>query len=117
MLNMEIIPGKSVGNFVLGVPISEAIAFIQQKNKVISHADLKYNESVKVLPLREFQEPLSMDIILDLNEDGVMLRFEPVTQKLRTVEIYDVPKVVLSYSNTIFRYRVSSTFSEQELSF
>jgi len=72
--------------------LAEALSFIQQKNKVISHADLKYNES----------EPLSMDIILDLNEDGVMLRFEPITQKLRTVEIYDVPKVVLSYSSSIF---------------
>ena len=46
MLTMEIVPGKSVGAFVLGMPISEAIAFIQQKNKVISHAELKYNESV-----------------------------------------------------------------------
>jgi len=43
-----------------------------------------------------------MDIILDLNEDGVMLRFEPLTQKLRTVEIYDVPKVLLSYAGSVF---------------
>jgi hypothetical protein len=47
MLTMEIIPGKSVGSFVLGMGISEAIGFIQQKNKVISHADLKYNEMVE----------------------------------------------------------------------
>jgi hypothetical protein len=103
---MEVVPGKSVGSFILGMPLSEAIAFIQQKNKVISHVELKYNEMVRnyrINVLNTSKDPLSMDIILDLIEDGVLLRFEPKTQKLRTIEIYDVPKVTLSYAATIFR--------------
>ncbi len=46
MLNMEVIPGKSIGAFALGMSISDAITFVQQKNKIISHAELKYNEQV-----------------------------------------------------------------------
>lgn len=43
-----------------------------------------------------------MDIILDLNEDGIMLRFESSTQKLKIIEIYNILKVNLSYSSIIF---------------
>eukprot|EP01117_Protostelium_nocturnum_P018942 TRINITY_DN8044_c0_g1_i1.p1 TRINITY_DN8044_c0_g1~~TRINITY_DN8044_c0_g1_i1.p1 ORF type:complete len:378 (-),score=75.71 TRINITY_DN8044_c0_g1_i1:52-1185(-) len=92
MLVLELTPGRSIGAFYLGMPISEAISFIQQKNKIISHAELKYAEN----------EPLGTDIVVDLNEDGIILRFEPKTQKLRTVEVYEVPKVTLSYSGTVF---------------
>lgn len=44
-----------------------------------------------------------MDIILDLTEDGFLLRFEPSSQRLKMIEIYDVPKVTLSYCGSIFR--------------
>jgi len=94
MLTMEIIPSKCFGPFTLGMPIGEALIWIQQKNKLISHVELKYYD----------QEPLSMDIILDLHEDGVMLRFEPKTQQLKCIEVYDVPRVRLSYSGTVFRF-------------
>jgi len=92
MLSLELIPGKSAGFFVLGMSVSEAIAFIQQKNKVISHAELKYNEL----------DPIATDILLDLNEDGVMLRFEPKTQKLKSIIIYDVTRVILLYNKSVF---------------
>jgi len=92
MLLLEVIPGKSFGAFQLGMPISSAVAFIQSRNKNISHVELKFNEA----------SPLSMDIFLDLIEDGIMLRFEPSTQKLKTIEIYEIPKVTLSYANSIF---------------
>jgi len=89
---MEVLPGKSIGAFALGMSLPEATQFIQQKNKTFSHVELKYNEV----------EPLSTDIVLDLNEDGFMLRFEPRTQKLRTIEIYDVLRVTLTYAGEIF---------------
>eukprot|EP01116_Phalansterium_solitarium_P022448 TRINITY_DN741_c0_g1_i1.p1 TRINITY_DN741_c0_g1~~TRINITY_DN741_c0_g1_i1.p1 ORF type:complete len:400 (+),score=174.33 TRINITY_DN741_c0_g1_i1:154-1353(+) len=92
VLALDVVPGKKVGPFTLGMPIGEAIGWIQQKNKLISHAELKYNEA----------EPLATDIIVELNEDGLMLRFEPFTQKLKAIEVYDVPKLVLSYAGTEF---------------
>ncbi|PRP82003.1 hypothetical protein PROFUN_10497 [Planoprotostelium fungivorum] len=92
MLMLELTPGRSLGSFYLGMPISEAISYIQQKNKTISHAELKYSDT----------KPLSVDIVVDLNEDGIMLRFEPSTQKLCTLEVYQVPRVILSYSGIVF---------------
>eukprot|EP01112_Ceratiomyxa_fruticulosa_P014404 TRINITY_DN4120_c0_g1_i4.p1 TRINITY_DN4120_c0_g1~~TRINITY_DN4120_c0_g1_i4.p1 ORF type:complete len:413 (+),score=74.42 TRINITY_DN4120_c0_g1_i4:749-1987(+) len=92
MLQLELIPGKALGDFVLGMPISEAIAAIQQNMDVISLVELKFNEN----------DPLSMDIVVDLTEDGVLLRFEPISQRLRMIEVYEVPKIKLSYSGSVF---------------
>jgi uncharacterized membrane protein YgcG len=44
-------------------------------------------------------DPLASDLLLDLVEDGLLLRFEPRSQRLRTVEVYDATKLKLSYAN------------------
>lgn len=114
MLTMDVIPGKSVGAFALGMTISAAIAFIQQKSKLISRVELKYNEAVSASVFRSScspfcnlfraieQAPLSTDLILDLVEDGLMLRFEPSSQRLRIIEIYDLHKLALTYAGQVF---------------
>lgn len=43
---MEVIPGKSIGPFVLGMSIASIISIIKENNKIISHVDLKYLEQV-----------------------------------------------------------------------
>jgi len=89
---LELVPGKGLGEFLLGMPISDAISVIQQNIDFISMVELKFSE----------QEPLAMDIVLDLVEDGFLLRFEPTSQRLKMIEIYDVPKVTLSYCGSVF---------------
>ena len=44
-------------------------------------------------------DPLASDVLLDLVEDGLLLRFEPRSQRLRAVEVYDAHKLKLSYAN------------------
>ena len=39
--------------------------------------------------------PLSVDLILNLNEDGVRLIFDPVLQRLKIIEVYDLNKLKL----------------------
>lgn len=46
MLQLEIVPGKGTTDFLLGMPISQAIAIIQKEKKTIPHVDLYYNEKV-----------------------------------------------------------------------
>jgi hypothetical protein len=92
MLQLQLVPGKGLGDFTLGMPIAESINVIQQNIDAISHVELKFNES----------DPLNMDIILDLTEDGFLLRFEPASQRLKMIEIYDVPKVTLTYCGSVF---------------
>eukprot|EP01111_Echinosteliopsis_oligospora_P010833 TRINITY_DN3434_c0_g1_i1.p1 TRINITY_DN3434_c0_g1~~TRINITY_DN3434_c0_g1_i1.p1 ORF type:complete len:320 (+),score=60.69 TRINITY_DN3434_c0_g1_i1:94-1053(+) len=91
-MKLELLPGKGLGDFLLGMSVSEAVNVVKQNLDSISSVELKFNESA----------PLTMDIIMDLVEDGLLLRFDPATQRLKTIEIYDVPKVVLSYSGSIF---------------
>eukprot|EP01103_Thecamoeba_quadrilineata_P012684 TRINITY_DN3325_c0_g1_i1.p1 TRINITY_DN3325_c0_g1~~TRINITY_DN3325_c0_g1_i1.p1 ORF type:complete len:376 (-),score=48.56 TRINITY_DN3325_c0_g1_i1:128-1255(-) len=78
MLSFHLVPGKSVGFFTIGMSISEAIANIELEKKHIS-ADIKYHET----------EPLGNDIYIDLTENGILLCFEPTTQRLRKIEIYE----------------------------
>lgn len=44
-----------------------------------------------------------MDLIIDLSEDGVLLRFDSATQRLKLIEIYDVSKIQLTYLSTMFK--------------
>jgi len=51
-------------------------------------------------------------MILNLPSDGITLRFEPGSQRLSKIEVYDVPKVKLFYSGTTFSApEVTATFN------
>eukprot|EP01133_Synstelium_polycarpum_P007047 gene7047-8195_t len=71
LLKLELVPGKSLGDFVLEIIFNDA-------------------------------DPLSIDIVLKLVDDGVLLRFAPSSQRLRVIEIFDVSKLMLSYRGSIF---------------
>jgi hypothetical protein len=71
--------------------ISEAISKIQSEPR-IPQAELKYNETA----------PLSAYITIDLTEDGIILSFEPASQRLRLIEIYKTVKLILRYSGSLF---------------
>lgn len=92
MLDVEVIPGKSVGEFKIGMPISSAIAHIQKNYKTISAVELKYCE----------EDLLNTYLLIDLNEEGLLLRFEPRTQRLHSIEVYDLTRVVLRYCGVAF---------------
>lgn len=41
-------------------------------------------------------------ILLDLHEDGFLLRFEPASQRLVAIEIYDASKLDIAYNTNVF---------------
>eukprot|EP01132_Coremiostelium_polycephalum_P005293 gene5293-6590_t len=90
-LKLELIPGKSLGDFYLGMVISEALNIIKHNSK-INTVEIIFNDN----------DPLSIDIVLKLVDDGVLLRFEPRSQRLRVIEIFDVSKLSLSYRGSMF---------------
>eukprot|EP01101_Sappina_pedata_P006888 TRINITY_DN3530_c0_g1_i1.p1 TRINITY_DN3530_c0_g1~~TRINITY_DN3530_c0_g1_i1.p1 ORF type:complete len:389 (+),score=112.11 TRINITY_DN3530_c0_g1_i1:49-1167(+) len=92
MLNLNVVPGKSLGFFYIGMPLPEAIGKIQSNQMHISKVQLKY----------ETEHPLDHDIVLDLNENGIMLRFEPISQRLIVIEVYNVDQVNLTYNKAPF---------------
>ncbi|KAI8824521.1 uncharacterized protein EV422DRAFT_323618 [Fimicolochytrium jonesii] len=58
----------------------------------LQHVECKYGDL----------EPFAADIVINLSENGICLRFDPVTQLLRLIELYDFSKYVLAYSDVEF---------------
>lgn len=91
-LKLELVPGKSLGDFILGMSISEALNIVKHNNVQINTVQIIFNDN----------DPLSLDIVIKLVDDGVLLRFEPKSQRLKVIEIFDVKKLSLSYRGSIF---------------
>jgi hypothetical protein len=89
MLTIDVHPGRCLGAFRIGMPIAETISHLQQKQ-------------IRTEILYSTQDPLNTDIILNLVMDGIMFRFEPISQRLKMIEVYDFRKVRLTYSATLF---------------
>lgn len=44
-----------------------------------------------------FQNPLDVDLIINLPQDGIRLFFDPIVQRLKVIEIYNMKLVKLKY--------------------
>jgi hypothetical protein len=93
MLTLGVVPGKSGGFWQLGMPLGQALAVIEEHKTRIAHCDIKFHLDL----------PTQSEIVLDLNEDGILLRFDPTTQRLTAIEFYRLDRVALSYNNSSFR--------------
>eukprot|EP00761_Pharyngomonas_kirbyi_P000534 gb/GECH01000534.1/.p1 GENE.gb/GECH01000534.1/~~gb/GECH01000534.1/.p1 ORF type:complete len:437 (+),score=111.86 gb/GECH01000534.1/:1-1311(+) len=92
MLELKVIPGKSVGLFQIGMPLSNAITHLRRNSKEIKKVEVIYNEN----------DPLNYGPVLTLLDSGIILRFEPHSQRLISIEVSDLRQVKLSYSGTVF---------------
>ena len=89
---MEIIPGRSVGPFFLGSPIRSVLAHLVSGQRLKYDTDFLFDEKA----------PYNFDIVLDLKNIGIQLRFDPITQRLWTIDVYDIGKMNLAYGGEIF---------------
>ncbi|XP_039298490.1 UPF0183 protein CG7083 [Nilaparvata lugens] len=96
MLELEIVPERSLGcdhwEFVLGMHFSQAVAIIQSQVGIIKGVQVLYCES----------NPLSADLCINLSQDGIKLVFDPVAQRLKIIEIYNMKLVKLKYCGIEF---------------
>ncbi len=76
MLDLEVTPSRSLGPFVLGMNLSDALRVIVL-NKRVSAAELLYDE----------QHLLDHDTLVSLPNDGIVLHFESRMQRLRLIEV------------------------------
>lgn len=112
MLDLEVVPERSLGNeqweFCLGMPISQAIAILRRHCRVVKDIHMCYCDS----------DPLAMDVIMNLTQDGVRLVFDPNSQRLKIIEVYDLEKVRLKYCGVPFNTpSISPTNDQIEMSF
>ena len=63
----------------------QAVQILKRQCRVVRSVQVLYSET----------NPLSVDLILNLNEDGVRLIFDPVVQRLKIIEVYDLNKLKL----------------------
>lgn len=96
MLDLEIIPERSLGcdawEFVLGMHFSQSVAIIQSQVGIIRGVQVLYSD----------QNPLAVDLVINMPLDGVRLIFDPVAQRLKVIEVYNMKLVKLRYCGMCF---------------
>ncbi|CAG8441338.1 1435_t:CDS:2 [Diversispora eburnea] len=100
-LDLSIVPGKSLGWFRLGTSIWDVINFLRKQSRVIPSVDLKYTD----------ESPVTTDLFLSLSVNGMHLRFDGPTQRLKMIEVYDFSKLRLTYQDSeVSSSKVAPTF-------
>ncbi|XP_052233551.1 phagosome assembly factor 1-like [Dreissena polymorpha] len=96
MLDLEVVPERSLGNeqweFILGMPFYQAVNILRRHDRVIKGVQTWYSN----------QGPLIMDLVIYLSQDGIRLIFDPVSQRLKIIEVSNMSKVKLKYCGVHF---------------
>ncbi|CAH1992618.1 unnamed protein product [Acanthoscelides obtectus] len=96
MLTLEVVPERSIGcpqwEFRMGMHFSHAVAIIQSQVGIIKGVQVFYND----------KKPLEVDLVINLPQDGIRLFFDPVSQRLKIIEIYAMKLVKLLYCGLPF---------------
>nr|KAJ3406169.1 hypothetical protein HK105_003598 [Polyrhizophydium stewartii] len=92
LVQLAVHPGKGLGRLALGLPLPAVIAYIKREAAVFRKYELKFGD----------QSPFDHPIVLNLLHNGIALRFDPVSQRLGSIEIYDFDKMSLSYGGSLF---------------
>ncbi|KAJ8451954.1 hypothetical protein Cgig2_007437 [Carnegiea gigantea] len=88
---LDLRPGFGIGPFTLGMPICEAFSQIEQQPNIYDVVHVKYFD----------EEPLKLDIVISFPDHGFHLRFDPWSQRLRLIEIYDVKRLQMRYATSL----------------
>ncbi|KAK9702919.1 hypothetical protein K7432_011010 [Basidiobolus ranarum] len=97
ILSLPLRPSKIAGKFVLGMPIGDAIQILKADSGQIPKVEFKYYD----------ERPLEQDLVLNLVENGICLRFDPSSQRLKCVLIYKMREVRLSYEEHDFNSKIT----------
>uniref|UniRef100_A0A6B2EJM2 Uncharacterized protein n=1 Tax=Phlebotomus kandelakii TaxID=1109342 RepID=A0A6B2EJM2_9DIPT len=99
MLDLEVVPERSLSDlsekqweFILGMHFSQAVGIIQSQVGVIKGVQVLYSDA----------NPLGVDIVINLPQDGIRLIFDPVVQRLKIIEVFNMKLVKLKYCGLPF---------------
>ncbi|XP_010909522.1 PHAF1 protein At3g51130 isoform X2 [Elaeis guineensis] len=90
-ITLDLRPGLGIGPFTLGMPICEAFAQIEHQPNIYDVVHVKYLD----------EEPLKLDIVISFPDHGFHLRFDPWSQRLRLIEVYDVKRLQMRYATSL----------------
>ncbi|KAK3845935.1 MAG: hypothetical protein J3R72DRAFT_434890 [Linnemannia gamsii] len=86
-LDLAIAPGKHLGWFRLGTSLWDVIRLLRDQAALIPVVELKYSD----------EHPFTADIVLRLASNGIELRFEPLSQRLKLIKVDDFSRLRLTY--------------------
>ncbi|KAG0053071.1 hypothetical protein BGZ83_001714 [Gryganskiella cystojenkinii] len=86
-LDLAIAPGKHLGWFRLGTSLWDIIRLLRDQAALIPVVELKYSD----------ENPFAADIVLRLASNGIELRFEPLSQRLKLIKVDDFSRLRLTY--------------------
>ncbi|XP_073012139.1 PHAF1 protein At3g51130 [Typha latifolia] len=90
-ITLDLRPGVGLGPFTLGMAISEAFSQVELQPNIYDVVHVKYLD----------EEPLKLDIVISFPDHGFHLRFDPWSQRLRLIEIYDVKRLQMRYATSL----------------
>ncbi|CAB4406148.1 unnamed protein product [Rhizophagus irregularis] len=100
-LDLSIVPGKSLGWFRLGTSIWDIINFLREQLRIIPSVDLKYDD----------EAPISTDVFLSLPANGIHMRFDGASQRLKSIQVSEFSKLRLTYQDSeVSSSKVAPTF-------
>lgn len=100
-ITLDLRPGAALGPFLLGMPVCDALAYVDQHPSTFNAVQLKYHE----------EEPLLNDFVISFPDQGFHLRFEPRSQRLRLIEVFDVQRLQMRYAkSSIGGANIAATF-------
>ncbi|KAI8929002.1 hypothetical protein BC831DRAFT_445968 [Entophlyctis helioformis] len=85
-------PGNGLGRLALGLPLPAVIAYLKRESLQFSKYELKFSDKT----------PFDYDVVLNLIHNGLALRFDPLSQRLKSIELYDFDKLSLTYEGALF---------------
>ncbi|XP_042896720.1 phagosome assembly factor 1 isoform X2 [Parasteatoda tepidariorum] len=71
---------------------SQVVHILQQQFQSIKNVQVLYSEL----------NPLVMDLVINLSQDGIRLIFDPLSQRLKIIEVYCMTKTKLKYCGNVF---------------
>lgn len=96
MLELDVLPEHGLYSdqieFILGMHFSHAVASVQALVGCVKGVQILYSDV----------DALNVDLVVNLTQDGIHLVFDPVTQRLKVIEVYDLALLRLKYADILF---------------
>ncbi|RKP26501.1 hypothetical protein SYNPS1DRAFT_27813 [Syncephalis pseudoplumigaleata] len=90
-LEFNVQPGRALGDVALGDSVNSIIKYIHAKDAAMP-VEFKYND----------EDPLSTDLVVRLPKHGLIFRFDPASQRLKSIEIFNFDCTRLVYQGNDF---------------
>ena len=94
-------PERKVGDFSFGMPINDAVDCLQNNKSSLGTFQIKYDA----------QHPTKNDLLIFVPDVGLLLRFDPLTQRLHKIIVYDPDRCSLKFPKVCCWFDFNNPFT------